>query len=240
MNLSQRLETLIAMVPPSDLVLDVGCDHGYVSIELLQKGIARSIIASDLRPGPLAFAESHIQRAGLSGKIRTECCDGIPKDFQEFSKNGQRNNVTCLIAGMGGILIGDILKRGKSELDRIQSFVFSPQSDWKLFRMTCAGMGLMIDSEEMIEEDGKYYLIIRAVHGKNIRYGERELMFGPDLLKKKHPVLKRYLIRRKSVLRNILENLKKSGSSESENRLREVKEELELVEESLLDMENIR
>ncbi len=65
MKLSKRLELVASMVPEKSRVADVGTDHGYIPIALVERGIAVRAIAMDLRPGPLERAEEHIRRAGL-------------------------------------------------------------------------------------------------------------------------------------------------------------------------------
>lgn len=236
MKLSDRLETLIAMVPSSDLVLDVGCDHGYAAMEVIQRKISHYALASDLRPGPLSAAQQHIFDAGLTERIKTECCSGIPKDFEKLFQESvpfhqPKTKVTCLIAGMGGILMRDILLDGKEQLDHIDTFLFSPQSDLKLFRKGCQILGLIITDEEMVEEDGKFYVIIRADHGEKRAMTEKELLFGPVLLKKRHPVLKKYLIRRKTIINGIMNSLSGHAESpENQERVRELQEEADLID----------
>lgn len=239
LKLSDRLETLISMVPSSDLVLDVGCDHGYAAMEVIQRKISQYALASDLRPGPLSAAQQHISEAGLTDRIKTECCSGIPKDFEKqfrelISFHQQKTKVTCLIAGMGGILMRDILMDGKEQLDCINTFLFSPQSDLKLFRKSCQSLGLAITDEEMVEEDGKFYVIIRADHSTEQPMTEKELLFGPVLLKKRHPILNKYLIRRKTIVNGIMKSLSGHAKSpENQERARELQEEAKLIDEVL-------
>ena len=56
-TLSPRLLTCCNFICPGDRVADVGTDHGYLGIWLLQQGLASSVIASDIAPGPLSAAE---------------------------------------------------------------------------------------------------------------------------------------------------------------------------------------
>ena len=80
-RLSRRLECAIDMVPPGHPVLDVGCDHAFTSIALVEREKCPFCVASDVRPGPLLAAEKNIRQAGLTGKIKTVLADGIPKDI---------------------------------------------------------------------------------------------------------------------------------------------------------------
>ena len=56
LKLPERLETIISMVPKCGTVADIGCDHAYVSIALVERGIAEHAIACDINAGPLKHA----------------------------------------------------------------------------------------------------------------------------------------------------------------------------------------
>lgn len=235
MKLSKRLESLIALVPPHTQVLDVGCDHGYVSIELVRRGIAECAVASDLRPGPLSAAEQHIREASLCNRISTECCDGIPKDFIErFHGMGyETSHTVCLISGMGGLLMRDILRKCGNNLAEIKTFILSPQSDLYLFRRECMNLELRIEDETILKEDGKFYVLIKAEGGPKQNMTECELRYGPVLLKKRDVTLKEYLMTRQNTFRNILSGLKAQNTERSRERSAEVLEELACLEEAL-------
>ena len=71
MKLSDRLEMIASFVEPGNRLADIGTDHGYVPIYLVQTGRVPSALAMDVRKGPLLRAEEHIREAGLSGRIQT-------------------------------------------------------------------------------------------------------------------------------------------------------------------------
>jgi tRNA (adenine22-N1)-methyltransferase len=172
MKLSKRLEAVLSLVTPGSLLLDIGCDHGYVPIALLRRGIVKRALASDVRPGPLAAAAGHVKAAGLKDSVMLTCCDGIPENFPTLLSLKEDDRVSCVIAGMGGMLEADILRKRQKLLDRIDEFVLSPQSDLSKFRQTLCELDLVIDRELMVEEDGKFYTIIHARPYK--RWGRAE------------------------------------------------------------------
>ena len=94
MTLSDRLEACISYVNQNDRVADIGCDHGLLGIALLERGIARSVIAADVGEGPLSAAKANAQRHGLAGKITFFLSDGVEKIPRDFD--------TLVCAGMGG------------------------------------------------------------------------------------------------------------------------------------------
>ena len=83
-KLSKRLAAAVSLVPQGFAVCDVGCDHGYTSIALVERGISPCAAASDVRKGPLAAAAQNIETFGLSGKIKTVLADGVPKTIREL------------------------------------------------------------------------------------------------------------------------------------------------------------
>ena len=106
MQLSERLNTILSLVSQSKCVADVGCDHGFVSIELINRKIAENVIAMDIRQGPLMRAQEHIMQTRLSDKIQTRLSDGVAA-----LKPGEADSL--IIAGMGGNLVIHILENGK-------------------------------------------------------------------------------------------------------------------------------
>ena len=71
MNLSKRLLAVASAVTPGNRVADIGTDHGYVPIYLVQKGWIPSAIAMDVNKGPLERAAQHIREQGLESRIST-------------------------------------------------------------------------------------------------------------------------------------------------------------------------
>ena len=74
-----RLCAIAGMVTKGNRLADVGCDHGYLSIYLVEERIVPSAIAMDVRPGPLSRARENISRYGLEDYIETRLSDGLTK-----------------------------------------------------------------------------------------------------------------------------------------------------------------
>ncbi len=158
LKMSRRLITICEMLRDSSktvsCVADVGCDHGYISIYLVQHGIADRAIAMDVRRGPLSGAESNIEEYGQQGKITTRLSDGL----KELSK-GEAD--TVVVAGMGGKLMIKIIEEGKPNALGIRNGILQPQSELPEFRKSIREMGYSILDERIIHEDGKYYFPMR-------------------------------------------------------------------------------
>ncbi len=165
MRLSDRLEAVISLVTPGNTVLDVGCDHAFVPIELVGRGISPAAAASDLREGPLRSASGHISGRGLEGRICCILADGIPGDFIERLRDeaGYAGGpLTLITAGMGGLLMRDILADAGEALSLFSEYVASPQRNAAEFRRSLRELGFMIVKEKFVEEEGKFYPVICA------------------------------------------------------------------------------
>ena len=108
-ELSNRLRRIADMVSKGNVVCDVGCDHGFVSIYLIKQGIASFVYAMDVRKGPLDRAKEHIAAYNLEDKIETRLSDGVEK--LAVGEAG-----AMVLAGMGGKLMQKILKEAWSSI----------------------------------------------------------------------------------------------------------------------------
>lgn len=221
--LSERLRTVAGMVTVGNAVCDVGCDHGFVPIYLVQQGISPKVIAMDLREGPLRAAREHVAAYGLEGQIVTRLSDGL--------HNYEKNEADTLIcAGMGGGLMMRILAADREKTDSFRELILQPQSEVEKFRRFLRESGYRILDEEMLREDGKFYQAIRATSagngecGKEARIDEElcklQDRYGPVLLQKKTPVFFEFLEREAVVYEEILVRLRGQGLSDEKRKAR--------------------
>lgn len=235
--LSERLRTVAGMVTRGNRVCDVGCDHGFVPIYLVQQGISPKVLAMDLREGPLRAAREHVAAYGLEEQIETRLSDGL--------HNYNAGEVDALIcAGMGGGLMQRILEAEREKTDSFRELILQPQSEIERFRRFLRESGFGILDEEILKEDGKFYQVIRAsrqgitgVQDDERRKGmssvpaecadisDDELCklkdrYGPVLLRKRTPVFLSYLEREAAVYAEILANLRGRGLTEEKRRKR--------------------
>ena len=126
-KLSKRLQASVDFVTCHSKVADVGCDHAYASIYLVQNAIADFCIAMDVKEGPLAKAKENIEKYGCKDKVETRLSNGLAK-----LKIGEVD--TILITGMGGVLIQQILKDAKEILVNSKELIVQPQSEQELVR----------------------------------------------------------------------------------------------------------
>lgn len=226
MQLSKRLQAVANLVTPGKRLADIGTDHGYVPIWLYEQGRIPSALAMDLREGPLQRAKEHIRMHGLDEKIKTRLSDGLEKLLP-----GEADSI--VIAGMGGMLVVKILTQGQAVLDSVQELILQPQSDLDAVREYLHRTGFVIVQEEMVFEEGKYYPMMKAVHGENTDDRKIWFLYGRLLLENRHPVLESYLQKEYDSCCKLLEKLSKTATEVSSRRCEELLEKKHLIEEAL-------
>lgn len=218
MVLSKRLETILLLGGRADTAADVGCDHGYVAIELVRRGHCRRAFAMDVRPGPLEAAKNHIREAGLSGLVEWRLSDGL-------EQLGPGEADLIIIAGMGGALIQDILDRGRECAAQASRLILSPQSELPAFRRYLNGNGFRILEEILIEEDGKIYSVFACEPGTELPWTEEEILFGRHPLTRRDPALLAQLEKKMHQIDGILRGLESADGERADGRRKDLKEE---------------
>lgn len=234
-RIPKRMLAIANLVDNSKVLADVGCDHAYISINLLENGKAERIIASDLREGPLNIARDNIRLYGFEDRIETRLCAGLCG-----YEAGEVD--TILISGMGGMLVKEILSESIDVVRRADTLILEPQSDLRVVRAYLKDIGFEIIDEDMLNEGGKYYQIMKAVKSKERMEvcddigAMAENEFGPILIKKKHPVLLEFLKKRKNHFERLLQNKSflTSQSATNNARIAIIENELNMVKEALI------
>lgn len=177
-KISKRLTTIASIVlqKKSNKIIDVGCDHALLDIYLLQNNPNLKIIASDINEKPLESAKKNIEKYSFLNKIEICLKDGI--------KGIDKDVDTVVISGMGMETIVEILENGKKELNYIERLIISSNNKYEELRTKITELGFKISYETIVYEEEKYYTIIEFVKGKE-KYSNKELYFGPVLLKNK-------------------------------------------------------
>ncbi len=225
--MSERMKAIASLVTPGYSVADIGCDHGYISIFLVQENIAPFCIAADVRKGPAEAAAKNIVLYGVQERVEVRLGNGL-----EPVEAGETD--CAVIAGMGGKTILSILSEQPEKAGALKEMVLGPQSEIPEVRQYITEHGFSITEEKMVFEDGKYYPLIRAAASdKNQNLSEEEQMFGPVLLKRKDPVLQSMLQKRVLVLSGILEGLSGNEGVRAERRKKELEQELIRIKDTL-------
>ncbi|WP_343208269.1 class I SAM-dependent methyltransferase [Anaerolentibacter hominis] len=225
MRLSKRMQTVADMVQKTRTVADIGCDHAYVSIYLIQRRLAQHVIAMDINQGPLAIARENIRQAGMEGQIATRLSDGTEKLLP-----GEAD--TLVIAGMGGDLIIRILDASPEVTKACRQLILQPQSEIVRVRAYLRKMGFEIVKEDMILDEGKYYVVLRCEQGMPGEGNPVADRYGKELLLRRHPVMGAYLRKQLKKYEAILEDLQ-INSPESAERMDYIRNEIIYIKEAL-------
>ena len=234
-RLSERLQAVCSMVPDACAAADIGCDHAFAVIHLVESGRIPCAAASDIRPGPVKTAQRHVEEAFLGDRIAVLTADGVPEELNRvlFERFGYQGPVTVILAGMGGLLMSDILRRAVTGPVETGPVVASPQRDPGTFRRTLAECGYVIEDEITVLDRGKLYPVIRALPSDGaVMLSELEAEFGPVLLSKKDHETRKRIRREYEQTVKILAVLSPENERQSV-RIGELLKRKELLEEAL-------
>ena len=224
MELSGRLRAIAEMVPYTETVADIGCDHGKLAVWLVQQGRAQRVICGDISIKSLDKARRLAETKGLSDRIAARAGSGLG-----ILAAGEAD--AAVIAGLGGELIVSILE---TDLDKAPStLVLSCHTSADVLRGWLTENGYCFDDEALVEEKGHFYPIMRLVRGQSPSLTAEEREFGPMLVQKKPEALRRLVEKRIRKTKDIRRRLEHAVSPRKAELLAEAEEKLMRYEEVL-------
>lgn len=174
-KLTPRLALCAKFASGAKLLCDVGTDHGYLPISLLEAGEIGGAVAADIRSGPLASARRHALEAGCEDKIRFFLADGL-----DFPGADECDTVVC--AGMGGETIEGILSRAPWTKKGIR-LILQPQSKLDELCEWLCGNGYALEGAALAAEGDRLYVVLRVKGGSGgYEYAEDALEDAHDAL----------------------------------------------------------
>lgn len=245
-KLSKRLQAIAGLVTAGNRVCDVGTDHAYIPIYLVQNDIIPCALAMDVNKGPLLRAKEHIAEEKRDNGAETGGCETLDKYIVTRQSDGltqlrAKEADTIILAGMGGGLMIRILQEGMEKLEAVKELILQPQSDVDKVRRFVEASGFAIEKEDMVFEDGKYYVMFRCIHSDGLEMSEQKVVYeryGRGLIRQNHPLLQTYLQKEEAQLLKIRESLSLQKTGEAaKKRLYEVEEQLQWIREAREEME---
>ena len=172
-HLDPRLSTIARLVKPCKRVADIGCDHGRLGAFLLKSGVCERAQLTDISEDSLKKARRLIGLLGLSDRVDFCVGDGAKalREAPEYT----------VIAGMGGVLIGRIIREGRERLGQ-SKLILQPNVAAPELRCALVACGYRIYDEYVAQDGRRNYVVIAAEPGE-ARYSEKELVVGPVLLR---------------------------------------------------------
>jgi len=223
MKLSPRLQCIAEKVNPGSYIADIGTDHAYLPIYLIENGICIRAIATDVRRGPLDRAWENIKANGLLNKIELRLGYGL-------SPIG-RDEVDCaVLAGMGGYLICNILDEGRRKAESIKYFIIQPVQAPEVVREYLYKNKYTIYDEQLVKEKDKIYEIIAAAHGEDSLIDPIYCEIGRKLIEKKDPLLPEFISLKIEELKKVIGKIGRENSANARTRLAECKAKLKSYE----------
>ena len=221
MHLDKRLQAVASFVPQGAAFADIGTDHAYLPVWLLEKGIIASAVAGDIAAGPCQAARTTVAMHGAVAAISVRQGSGLA-----VLKPGE---VDCIaICGMGGSTISSILAADMSIALSVRRLILQPMAGAAALRRWLVNKGWHIIHEELVEDEPHFYEIICAEREAGCAmpnsgagdaacgpidpacYSKAEYLVGPALLREGHALLAKQFARQEASLQELLANMARS------------------------------
>ena len=224
MKLPKRLAAVAELVPAGSVVADIGTDHALLPLELVERGVCRRVIATDVNPGPLHAAAQAVADSGLAGLIELQLGDGLAP-----LAGGEATVIVC--AGMGGKTISEILAAAPAILESVQRLIMQPMTESAGLRRWLCAHGWRISREKLVREGDHLYQIIEARPGLETEQDPFLISLGPRLVAEKDPLLPLYLEQLAQRYRTILADIRYGKRGQTREKARYLTEKLTRIEE---------
>ena len=228
MELSPRLGKIASLVPTDSTLADIGTDHAYIPVYCMENGIIKSALAMDVNEGPLCRAHSSIKKYGFEDKIKTRLSDGLMNLLP-----GEADVI--VIAGMGGLLIREIIDKGKNVIDDNTLLILQPMIAPVELRTYLYTSGFYIEDEYVVREENKFYNIFKVKKG-DFKPSDIDIYIGKNLEKNSPDTVCAYLDYKIRVCKKIVDGMKKSDCPDG-IMIKKYEKELEVYRSAKKEMD---
>ncbi|EQC82407.1 tRNA (adenine-N(1))-methyltransferase [Lactococcus cremoris] len=217
-KLSKRLKAVADYVDKGAKLADIGSDHAYLPTYLVQKNEVEFAVAGEVVKGPFEIAKKHVAQANLKENIQVRLANGLAA-IENVDKID-----TIVIAGMGGILISEILEAGKGKLSSVKRLILQANNHEDTLRQWLTEHQFVIKAEQILLEAGKFYEIIVAepTTNENPVLSANDLLFGPFLSKEKSVIFQQKWQKELNTLNKIIDRLPDEQTEKREEVLTEI------------------
>lgn len=195
--LSPRLKIIAESIQGFETMADIGSDHAYLPIYLIKHKRVKSAIVTDVNSGPVSIAKERLKSNKVEARISVRQGDGLL-----VIKPGEAEVI--VIAGMGGILIKDILDKGVKVAQSARLLVLQPMRDSDKIRKWLLENSFEIIDEELVKDQDKIYEVIWARPADEAREAKGLMLVGEKIIEKKHPLAVEYINRKTDELKKVM------------------------------------
>ena len=223
LELTPRLQAVADWIPAGSRLADIGTDHAYLPVWLLNEGIVSQAIAADLREGPLERARMTAHQYACSTGLSFRLCDGLEGIAADEAD-------TIVMAGMGGETIAAILERASWTADEKYTLIFQPMSAQPELRRWLWTNGFDLQKEQIVREGEKLYHIFLVRYGGAVPMTLGEEWAGRQSAQLVQPLRSLFLKRLLQKVQRAVEGISRGKGERDSQRLRElmqVRQELE-------------
>ncbi len=230
MELTPRLKRAAELIPKGSVIADVGTDHAYLPVYCILNGISPNAVAMDINEGPLKKAEENTVKYKLTDRIELRLSDGL-----KGLKKGEANVI--VIAGMGGLLIKNILENGRDVISEDTLLIMQPMLAAEELREYLYSSGFSIENEYLASEGDKLYNIITAkVVCQDVKYTDHDIYIGRNVKTNSSELYARYIKHKSEKVRKKINGLK-SARIRDEALISVAEHELAVYEKEVADYE---
>ncbi|MBU5334832.1 tRNA (adenine(22)-N(1))-methyltransferase [Intestinibacter bartlettii] len=209
LKLTDRLLKIASLVDKDKRIADIGTDHGYIPVYLLNQNKIQYAILGDVNKGPLENAKKEVMRNKLQDKVDLRLGSGI-----EVLKENEVDEI--IIAGMGGMLINNLLKANEKVAHTTEKLILQPMQAPEELRMFLYQNGYKILDEHLVREEHRLYEIIVCKY-EGLPPQEIDPIYyeiGQKLIENNDPLLTDFIENKIRINQNVLKKLEgKEGQS---------------------------
>ena len=219
-TLTPRLQTIANLINNSRAMADIGTDHAYLPLYLITNGRCSFAIASDIRKGPLARAEETFKKYGMKDKIELRLGAGLETVSEDD------NIDTIVIAGMGGLVISDIIENSINIVKSAKHIILQPMTMAPKLREYLYKSAFGTIAEHLAFEGDKIYNIISVKINSNttpINLMPLDAYIGKSLIETKPDGFEVYVNSLAQKLESQIHGLSGGTTAEAEEKLENVK-----------------
>lgn len=194
-----RLEKVLSFIHQTDCLADVGCDHGYLAIMAIEKGVS-FVQLIDNKKGPLDSAKINLKHYQKMATVEYSLSSGISNILPIIN--------TVAICGMGGELISQILLNDIEKAKNVKKIILQPNSKISLLRKFLYDNDFDITNETIVMDNDKIYeIIVASPSDGKVNFNKLDIIFGPHLRTKKDPLFISKWVKKYEYNLEIMENI---------------------------------